>query len=81
MDALYTMISFYFFFFFLFMVAFVSTLGVFPNVASEQHIFKEWNLESVREFKLSQRFRILCWLTSGNNFNDLSQITHVDNKI
>ena len=26
------------------MVAFVSTLGVFPNVASEQHTFKRMNI-------------------------------------
>ena len=63
------------------MVAFVSTLGVFPNVASEQHIVESMNLGKSMRVMLNQRFNILHCLTSGNKYNDHSQISYVDNKI
>ena len=63
------------------MVAFVYTLGVFPNVASEKHIAKSMNLGKSMGLMLNQRFNILYELILGNNYNDHSQTRYMDNKI
>ena len=53
------MINIEFFILFSFMVAFISTLGVFPNVSSEQYTTKSMNLgEGIRELCLTNDLRI-----------------------
>ena len=63
------------------MVAFVYTLGVFPNVASEKHITKSMNLGKSMGLMLNQQFNFLYELILGNNYNDHSQTRYMDNKI
>ena len=54
--------------------------GCFQILQMSSLYLRAWILESVWEFCLTNDSRIY-WPTSANNYNDLSQTRHVDNKI